>query len=137
MEGKDLSSTNIVAQNVWWRPKIELAIREDCLIKVYEGGQPQNQILCDRVSQLLRLLGENIDFVQKAYWIDNPLLVTLFEASLKSIEAKHRLNPARFRVSDWRTSVDSPTKDEFMKHLNLKMELTSNILETDQATFFL
>ena len=69
------------------------------------------------------LLGEKPEVIERAYWIDNPMLAKLFESSLETTAAMHKLNPSEFLKQSWKGSdANSQRKAEYLKKLEQHIE---------------
>lgn len=77
------------------------------------------------------MLGEKFEAIQKAYWINNPLLTTQFEIFLNSTSAKHQLNPDLFNSQGWTySSTDPQLKREYMRKLEGQLSFSANRFQT-------
>ena len=92
----------------WWRPELAPTSHDQLLIPVVEDGKQRNPALYEKLASLLPLLGEKVDMIKRAYWINNPMLAAQFEVCLDCTEAKHRLNPTEFNNKGWQFAAVDP-----------------------------
>ena len=111
----------------WWHPTYKNPVFQETLVSIYEGGQAKNVELVSKLATLLPLVGETLNAISKAYWIDNPLLLALFEGTLESMGLKHTINPTEFNKKVWRYTKESKRKVEFMAKLERLLELSSEV----------
>jgi hypothetical protein len=139
----DLSKTPAfsLGQPKWWRnPMVAMMLNffpplnADPLVPIFENGQvlKANDPLdtFSKLSQILPLLGERIDVVEKAYFINNDRLMTQFEGYLDSLQVKQWVNPVEFNKKDWNISTDPEVarKREFNPKLETLCSQTDKIM---------
>lgn len=126
-----LSFQETLTEPVWWRyaiPATPSTISQGILVPVYEKGQVKNHILTQKLASLLPFLGENLDAVNKAYWIDNSILATLFEGTLESIRNRHQMNPHEFNRKSWKYAKEHKRRGEIIQRLDQKIADASSIV---------
>jgi len=67
-------------------------------------------------------LGERPEVIERAYWVDNPMLIKLFDGALEATAAQHQLNPSKFHKQDWKDEKNSQRQKEFLKKLEQHIE---------------
>lgn len=99
----------------WWRTDIRSA--DESLVSVYSRGVVHNQPLVDKLVKLFPALGQNLNLLNHVYWIHNPRLATLFEATVESIAIRQQINPTLFLKDDWKLAPDAVQKKIFLEYL--------------------
>jgi len=96
------------------------------LVLTYDDGMVVRQDLFDKLSLIYPGMGGRMETVNKVFWICNPVLATLFEAALDSVELKHQINPTEFLSQDWKLTTDLPYKEAYIRRFEeLKSPLSS------------
>jgi len=116
-------------QSSWWRPLISPS--PELLIPVVGNGVQQDPTLCEKLALLIRLLGEEMEVVESAFWINNPPLATQFELFRDCTSARHQLNPAEFNATTWRGANDAHVLEACYENLQARLAQASDLLQLE------
>jgi hypothetical protein len=118
-------------KGVWWKPALaDPIIRHGKnLVLIHDDHMPKNEALFQKLASLLPLLDGSIGNVKKAYWIDNSMLVNMFEGALECMAARHQLNPSEFKKDRKNSLTDAQLKEEYIKKLENQIKEAARFLE--------
>jgi len=80
-------------------------------------GVDEQPSLQNKMNFLLRYLGADPSQVKKAFYINKPHFMKMFEFARRNITLKHQQNPGLFKKSDWSMTPDADQRKLFVQDL--------------------
>jgi len=86
-----------------------------------------DNVAVQKLNFLLSSLGGDPSRITKAFLINNPKLVRMFEDKRENIALKHQDNPQLFKKNDWKDAPDNSLRLSFIQHLSKTVVQTRNL----------